>query len=666
MKKSLILGLVVALFLITNISATISFTQIEQYYNLGDIIETEVSVNPILEGFLKVDLVCDTSINVFNGLPDDAGKIKIKFPLTSSYIKDLEGSCYFLVEYPEISQKSDSFEISRLLDIKLDVEKFVSNPSDEIIVSGNVKRLNGNGSNGEVEITIPLLGGNNQTFSGKIVEGLFRVSIRLNENTPAKTYTLNILAYEKDSLDRITSEGTATGSLKINQILKKADIAMVLQSINPDETLEFKPMLIDQGGEQIIDDARVVITDSNFNKILEKIVKSSETSEYKIQSNLSSGYYGIQVSSKNISANKKFYVNEKAIANFEVVGDMLIVTNIGNIPYEKDMEVMLNGVTFVKSVKLGLGEQKEFRLTGDGEYDLQARDGETSISKGGISLTGNVIGIKEIKKGLVALNTPIIWIFFIVILGAGLLFAFRNVLKQKSFAYHVRERFGFKPKIDSRASQPSFGEGIKQSYIPIKISFSNKAEPVLVMDGNKTPVAVLVIKIKNKLNDSNKESLKQITELISERHGAFYEKGEYLTIIFSPLVTKSYQNEIAAIKTAGAIRKAIIDSNHSSVEKIEFGMGIGSGEIINKVERGILKFTSLGNLIPSIKKLAEDSKQKVLLTKLAYEKAGVSVKAVKKEAGVYQVTGVVDSEQNQKFIKNFLERNNRGKDLLKE
>ena len=56
--------------------------------------------------------------------------------------------------------------------------------------------------------------------------------------------------------------------------------------------------------------------------------------------------------------------------------------------------------------------------------------------------------------------------------------------------------------------------------------------------------------------------------MASSRHGAFYEKGEYITIIFSPIVTKSYQNELAAIKTAGAIRKAIIESNHSSVEKI--------------------------------------------------------------------------------------------------
>jgi hypothetical protein len=119
MKKSLVFSIVLALLMIASVNAGIYFTQPQQYYNLGDIIETQVSVNPILEGFLKVDLVCDTSINVFNGLPDDAGNIKIKFPLTESYIQDAMGSCYFLAEYSGLSEKSDSFEISKLLNINL-------------------------------------------------------------------------------------------------------------------------------------------------------------------------------------------------------------------------------------------------------------------------------------------------------------------------------------------------------------------------------------------------------------------------------------------------------------------------------------------------------------------------------------------------------------------
>ena len=664
MKKGLIVGLVLILCFIVNVSAAITIDNVNRYYNLGDTIQTEVSVNPIAEGFLKVDLVCDSSINVFNGLPDDAGKVKIKFPLTSSYIQDAKGSCYFLVGYSNSSEKSTSFEISKLLDITLETTNFVSDPANEVIVSGIVSRLNGNGSNGDITLTVQSLEGN-PVFSGKVVDGAFKINFKLGDNTPAKTYNLELHAFEKDSQDRTTSEGTTTANLKINQILKKADIAMVVQTIDPNENLEFKPLLLDQSGEEISDDVKVVIVDSNKNIIFQKTIKSSETSEYKVQSNLSSGYYEIQTSSKNISATKSFYVNEKAIANIEVIGESLFVTNIGNIVYEKDVEVLLNGVSFVKSVKLNVGEQKEFRLTGDGEYDVQASDGETSLSQSGISLTGGVIGVKEIRNGLLALNTPIIWIFFIVIIGAVLLFIFRNELKQKSFAYHVREKFGLGFNNESRPVQSSFGENIKQSYIPIKIPFSGKAEPVLVMEGDKTAVAILVVKIKNKLNESNQESLKQIAELASERKGAVYEKGEYITAIFSPLVTKSYQNELTAVKTAGVIRKAIIDSNHSSAEKIEFGIGIGSGEIINKIDGGVLKFTPLGTLLPTIKKIAEDSKQKVLLSRTAYEKAGSAVKATKQEGNIYQVTGVLDSEKNDKFIKGFLERNNRGKDLLK-
>ena len=51
---------------------------------------------------------------------------------------------------------------------------------------------------------------------------------------------------------------------------------------------------------------------------------------------------------------KRFFVVEKAIASFELINETLIITSIGNIPYNKGVEIELNGKTFVKIVELGL------------------------------------------------------------------------------------------------------------------------------------------------------------------------------------------------------------------------------------------------------------------------------------------------------------------------
>ena len=158
MKKWRLLGivgfLIVSLFMINLISAGIYFSNPDSYYNLGDIIETGVEVDPILEGFFKIDLVCDGgTVNVFNGLPDEEGKVNIKFPLTFSYIEENSGSCYFYGDYFGLNGKSRDFEISKALDVILDIDSLFIKPGEEFVVSGRANRLNGQGINGEVEIT---------------------------------------------------------------------------------------------------------------------------------------------------------------------------------------------------------------------------------------------------------------------------------------------------------------------------------------------------------------------------------------------------------------------------------------------------------------------------------------------------------------------------------
>ncbi len=679
--------LVMTLFLIVNVSAGIYFSQPESYYNLGDVIEIEVIVDPILEGFLKVDLVCDGgTVNIFNGVSNEEGKVNIKFPLTFSYIKENSGDCYFLGQYSEMSQQSRGFEISKALDVWLDTENLVSKPGEEIVVSGTAKRLNGIGINGEIELTIPLLKlmtsesestetesneseeeeeNSEETettevidtgiFYGRVTDGQFSVSFKLREDTPGGDYRIDVLAYEKDSLDRITSEGVAMANLQVLQILKNVEIALDTQSIDPGENFNFKPMLTDQSGQPIYDEVSVIIRDEDSTRVYEQILQSGETNAYQIPANLSAGYYELEASSGEINSMKKFHINEKAIVSFEIINNSLIVTNVGNIPYKKDIQVELNGKPFVRKVNLDLGESQEFKLTGTGEYNVKISDGETEVSKGGVMLTGHAVNVEAVKKGFIA-YTPIVWIFFIIVFGAGILFFFRNILKKKSFAYPFKgklksglERIRLKKKSDGLS-----GTKVEKEK-PIKSLIPNKAESVLVLKGHKNRATVLALKIKNKLTRANKKDLGKIIKPISNGKGAVYETGSYLIGVFSPLITKTFKNEVRAAKVAGLLQASLKQYNKRFSDKIEFGIGINSGNIISKIENGKLKFTALGNLIPSVKRIAEASDEKVLLTKDAYEKAGSEVKATK-HGDVYEVRRVLDVERNKAFIDGFLRR----------
>jgi hypothetical protein len=705
-KGNVVLSVIISIVIIlaiANVSARTYFSQPEAYYNLGDLIEVQANVDPLLEGFLKVDLICDgKEVNVFNGIPDGEGNVNIKFPLTFSYIQENSGNCYFRGDYFGSTDKSNNFEISKALKVNLDVETIVVKPSEIVTISGTAKRLNGIGINGEVEIEIPLLKlmatdvssikentsassksnstQDNQTntqsqqeetpqaeskagtFSGKVENGIFSISFKLSENTPAGEYRIDVLAGERDSMQRITSEGFAMSNLKVLQVPKEIDIAINAQNMDPGTSLEFKPRITDQSGQVFKEEVSTIISDISAVRIFQKIVQSEETVTYNIPTNMTAGYYDITASLGDITANKKFYVNEKAIVSFEIKNTTLVVTSIGNIPYNKDIQVELNGKPFVEKVNLDPGKFQEFSLKGNGIFDIKVSDKETELSQSGIALTGRAVDVKPVEENTKTFNTPILWIFIIIFLAAGLLFIFRNILKKKSFAYPLAQKLKNTFKLKGNTKDLIVPESKKDKYNiippPKRISSSQTpqiqgAESALVIEGNKQKIVLLAIKIKNQLTPSSSGSLDKIITAITESKGSIYKKGEYIFGIFSASLTKSAKNEVIAAKSSAVIKDRIRNHNKKFLDKIEFGIAIHSGESINKIENGHLRFTALGTLIPSAKRLAETSNEEVLITKEAYTAAGNEIK-VEKKGEVYEIKSILESEKNEKFIKGFL------------
>jgi len=706
----IVLGLILGMVLITNVSAGIYFSQPEQTYNLGDTIINNINIDPIEEGFLKVDLVCEgNSVNVFNGLPID-GQAKIEFPLTTAYIQNISGDCFFLAIQGESAQESRKFKVSKALTVILDIDSLFAKPGEEVTISGSVEKLNGMGINGEVEISIPLLSlmdiddvdnneteennneteennneteeNNNETeedvesetvviynsgkFYGKVIEGVFSITFNLENNMPAGDYRIDVLGYEELGGDR-TSEGISIANLKVSQVLKRIDIILNLQNLDPGQIFSFKPRLLDQSERVIEEEVSAIIRDENLNRIFEKIVISEQTINYNLPSNMSAGYYEIEVSRAEESKIKKFYVSEKEIVSLELSNSTLIVTNLGNMELKDyPIQIELNGKPFVKKVNLKLSEKQEFKLTGDGTYDVKISDGSQEISQGGVVLTGNAIGIKEIRNRGLAMSTPIIWVFLIIIVGGVLLFFFRENFKKKSFAYPFKGKIKDKLKFSKKSKVLELKESEKkdknQSEPEKEKSFianKGKAESVLVLDGQKSKATVIILKIKNKLNKASKQSLEKAIEHVYEKKAAVYERGDNIFIIFSPLMTKTFKNEKNAAKAAEKILLVLKEHNKKFKEKIEFGIGIHSGDVINKVVDKKLKFTALGNLIPGAKRLADSSNGEILITKETYESAINDIKAVKKktkDGEVYEVQRVIDKEQNKSFIDGFLKR----------
>ncbi len=706
----------IILFLINFVCAGVYFSQPESIYNVGETISNSININPLESGPLRVELICEDEKTLVFYDSSPLENIDFKLPLTFKHDSKLIGDCYFSAEYFSQTYNSREFEISKTLIVSLTTDSFFAKPGDQIIIEGNAKRLNDVPINGGVEITIPLLNlfystqiqdnssGNqteenssleNQTstnlnesfnesfnedngiFYGKISDGKFLLNITLAKNIAAGDYKITVFAYEPNTFEERTSEGFAYSNLNIAQTLTKIDLAINEQSLDPGNIIEIKPRLYDQSNVLISQDVSVIIKDENLKRIFEKIVKSGDTTKYEIPTDISSGYYEIEITAGSLELIKKFYINKKEIVSFDLKNTSLTIKNIGNIPLDKyPIQVNLNGKSFIKKVDLKKGEEIEFKLLGDGEYDIEISSGENKYSKNGVILTGyateGVVSIKE--NSILFLKTPIVWIIFIIILLGGGLFLFRNIFKKKSFAYSVsneKNKISHRPESESKIKKEEtiirnkdpkeFIGSQKQDKISEEITNKKliQAEKVLVLNGQKNSACIIALKIKNKLSQFAKEELERLLEKISEKKGAPYRQGDFIFTILSPIITNSFKNELNAVKIAEEILLFLRKHNNKFKDKIEFGLGINSGEIINTFNKNKLDFTSLGNFIVIAKNLAEISNEQILISEEIYKKSFSEIKTKKSiidNKEFHELEKIIDRERNQKFIQSFLKR----------
>lgn len=656
MRKTLI-SLIVCMFLISLISAVsaeIMISQPKSTYSIGENLDLSVKLS---EGgkLLEAELICNNeskSILLKNLKPQET-EVVIFQPLTKSLLGNLRGICNVLVRYNRETEKSQDFKISGSISITLTIANLNYNAGDKIIVRGEAKRENNELAEGFVEIT---LSGTSLKLINPVKQGKFSTNFSLPENLVSGRYTLKARVYEKDSQGEISNEGEETVIIGVKQEPKKLEVAINQQSITPGEQLTFKVLLYDQANLEMPGDASVIVKDSSKNEILKRLVKTEEEISLKIEENAPAGYWKIEASSLGISATRLFSVEESEKAEFSIVNDTLTITNIGNVVYRKAVQISIGGEVEIKELNLEVGESREFRLLApDGSYSITVTDGTTTFTESEVPLTGNIIGVLDIKKQLsVWRKYPIVWLFLILVMGLFILMLIQRTVKRKVYAYPVEER-----KVRKREGVGKFLRAMEKSGY--ETGERLKAEHTLVLGGTKQTTALVCLKIKNKISKESEKNLEAAFGQAYELKAVSYKSGEYIFLIFSPLLTRTFKNYSPAVRAAEAIARAIRGYNSKFREKIDFGISVHAGELAGRIDREDkkLKFTAIGNTLGRAKRIADISNQEVLLSRELHEKTVAEVKAeklTKDGQEVYRVQRITDTEKNKQFIKDFLKK----------
>tara|TARA_Y100000310_G_scaffold12797_1_gene13181 strand:+ start:33 stop:1220 length:1188 start_codon:yes stop_codon:yes gene_type:complete len=181
----------------------------------------------------------------------------------------------------------------------------------------------------------------------------------------------------------------------------------------------------------------------------EKIISSKDIVEINLGEGAIHGFWTATVKYQDVETNEVFTVDIEELAKFEIHDNMLTITNIGNTRYTKTVQIVIGDTVGIKEPKLDVGESIEFRLIApEGSYDVRVSDGVSSIERGGVSLTGKVVGILD--ERVVGSNTltggikpendfsltylkgnKFVYVFILVIFGATILLAIERNYRRK-------------------------------------------------------------------------------------------------------------------------------------------------------------------------------------------------------------------------------------------
>jgi hypothetical protein len=240
----------------------------------------------------------------------------------------------------------------------------------------------------------------------------------------------------------LTSFGVAQVTMDISGISNEA------YSIG--DELRFTALVIELG-EKVREEVSITISDVKESQSFNEMVPANTEYVFTLEDGLPSGIWNIQIEYKDETFEKSFTIKEKSSVEFDIEGDTLIITNTGNVRYQKTIEITIGETKQSKTLNIPIGEEREWKLIApEGTYDILITDGETSISRKNIQLfgTGNVVGAvdeglvgysgfgstpsESLEDRFISLNKlPLSIVFVVVIFGLGILIAIERATKRR-------------------------------------------------------------------------------------------------------------------------------------------------------------------------------------------------------------------------------------------
>jgi hypothetical protein len=705
------LALLLVVLMGYGVLADISISEPMDIYNLGDRLYVEVDgLRGASSGNLNIDLVCGNgSINLvkisaraFSADEDQSYSIPYKIldreDLEILNLEGIVGSCQVVASLGSDVASTKIFEISDDVIVRVSLDKTLYNPGESVSVDIEAVKKNGVELSGFVE------GLNASSFNKAIEDGKVSEVFVVPETAEAGTYILTVRAYDVGK-DGVLNSGEGVVSYEVNQIATSLIMSLSDVVATPGENFTIGIEAFDQSGVEMggLVSLKIISSDGG---VVDTTVQAGEFSGIDFDLNSSVGVWRMVSSFDDLEETREFEMASLQKVVFDFEDSILSVRNVGNVLYDRTIDVTIGDEIMTLELNIGVGEVRKFKVGApNGEYDVLVDDGETSISRQ-VLLTGNAISLKDFGNGGF-FRYSIVYIFLILILGGiggVLLMRYRKTRTikfakgWKSKIMKIVDTFPWRKKVARlHRARASIGKKVKKgvpngvkSHMDDSLNFTRKspavqgldvknyshedktmvdftrketieAESALVLKGEKQVSGVVSVGIKNHgdLGDAGREALKEIVD-DAKGKGVVDWRGDYIFVVFNPLITRTYKNEILAVRCGMKIVKKLEVYNKKFDDKVDFGVGVHAGDLVASKEKGKLKYTSIGNTISFAKRMSDIESAEIVVSDVVRKKLLRDLKVKKgKEIGenaTYIVSEIKNRSGDAERLRELLKR----------
>lgn len=173
---------------------------------------------------------------------------------------------------------------------------------------------------------------------------------------------------------------------------EKIGISAMQESYQIGQPITFLVSLTDSNNNPLNTEVNLIFENAAKTKRIEKTIQSNKLETINLGENIPALSWTVTAQYGSAEYKAFFSVESSELARFEIVGDKLVITNVGNVPYTKDVQIVIGDTVGVKKTGIDIGESASFRLTApDGVYSIRVTDSKTTLTKSEIALTGNVV-----------------------------------------------------------------------------------------------------------------------------------------------------------------------------------------------------------------------------------------------------------------------------------